>query len=746
MLNFSYWLRKDVGRYYEHSEFDLNKYSVRYLLALHKIGKIYLMKDEFWFGCVRSLGPDGLIAAGEHVRRWFLKHKRDGIDEKREKSVINKIEAVFNVRGKNAKLRLFDRWVMLREFMSGKFWNDSLKDETITINDVFHVVLRHASFKLSQSEKTVFDKRLDNLCRILGLSKVQRDIITLIFFVEHSESLYNLMDGLDTYRRTKYSNMCKLLNYPEDEILKAFSGERSLTALGVINGYDGSFNISEEFLTYLRGVGTENLIDIFASADKNKPLELEMFDMRKEAELIIDLIKIHKNERPLNFFLYGMEGTGKTELARTIAANSGRELLDVGSVFLRVNTDSVGNSIAKFRMTSLVIADFVLRTDNKLVLLLDEADVLFSNFEKGVINRVMENTRLPVIWITNSLHSVQRSTMRRFEYSIEFKSNTVSMRQKLWNHVVDKHKASDLFSQERILKLSEKYDVVPGGMEKAVFNEVNLSNQGKKRDVAEMVLKQHVGLLGDSHTTKPQTRAPKYDETVLNVPGMDKAVYAAKCYARLLRNNDTESNCTMLLYGPPGTGKTEFARYLARESELPFKEISYGKISSMYVGETEKQLAEAFEKASEDGSLLFIDEADSLLYDRRNAVRSWETTQVNEFLVQLENSKCLVVCSTNFQGKLDAASNRRFHFHLRFDYLKKEGILKMARNFFPELEHENWDRLCREECLAPGDFYAVYKRLQWLPKNELNADLVIKELSEVANGKEAFGNRRIGFN
>ena len=186
-------------------------------------------------------------------------------------------------------------------------------------------------------------------------------------------------------------------------------------------------------------------------------------------------------------------------------------------------------------------------------------------------------------------------------------------------------------------------------------------------------------------------------------------------------------------------------QHLERLSGLTFKEISYGKISSCYVGETEKRLAEAFEEASKEGALLFIDEADSLISDRRNANHSWETTQINEFLIQLENCKCLVVCSTNFQGKLDAASNRRFHFHLRFDYLKKNGILKMAQNFFPEFEQERWGELCNLECLAPGDFYAVHKRLQWLPKSELSVSLVTKELREVAFAKEPYGNRRIGF-
>jgi len=38
-----------------------------------------------------------------------------------------------------------------------------------------------------------------------------------------------------------------------------------------------------------------------------------------------------------------------------------------------------------------------------------------------------------------------------------------------------------------------------------------------------------------------------------------------------------------------------------------------------------------------------------------------------------------------------------------------------------------------------------YKRLQWLPKNELSVDIIAKELSEMVLAKEPYGNRRIGF-
>jgi transitional endoplasmic reticulum ATPase len=40
--------------------------------------------------------------------------------------------------------------------------------------------------------------------------------------------------------------------------------------------------------------------------------------------------------------------------------------------------------------------------------------------------------------------------------------------------------------------------------------------------------------------------------------------------------------------------------------------------------------------------MLVIDEADSLLSDRRGAVRSWEVTQVNEMLTWMEKPPAAV--------------------------------------------------------------------------------------------------------
>ncbi|MDR0517444.1 MAG: ATP-binding protein [Fibromonadaceae bacterium] len=727
--------------------YSLNSDNCKYLLNLQNYEKLFKLDSDMYINLLDFFGIDGLKIFANYAKRHFDKYSCNNKEH---------IEYISSEIAQSCKQKSnFEGWLLLYRLLNSEQWNSSV-NKTLNINYILSFLLRLAIRKGEQSRNKTFEKRFDLLCKTLNFDNIDKDILRLLFLIDYNYSVDKLYESVcQTPRsmntRIKYSAIALLINHPEEIVLDAISKEQGLMSMGILC-YSGrvGIEISHEIRRYLKGLGSDNLMDIYATVDKKPSLPIEKFECQKEAKFIIDLISIHKNDRPLHFLLYGMEGTGKTELARTIAANTNCKLLDIGlsSIKKQIFNEEkdLENAIMKFRIRALSIAEIVFRNQSNLILLMDEADVLLNGFEKGLLNQMLEDMRLPVIWISNSLLFTKRSTMRRFNYSIEFKANNPSMRLRLWDNIVEKHNAQTLFPTERIRTLAEKYEVAPGGIELAVSNEILLAKAGKQEQVAELVLKQHSELLGFENSYKnTQSHAPRYDENVLNVQGMEKAVHAAKCYAQLLKNKDTESNCTMLLYGAPGTGKTEFAKYLARLTSLQFKEISYGKISSKYVGETEKNLARAFEDASEEGALLFIDEADSLISDRRNATRSWETTQVNEFLVQLENSKCLVICSTNFQGKLDSASNRRFHFHLKFDFLKKDGILKMAQNFFPELEQENWNELCRVECLAPGDFYAVYKRLQWLPKNELSVELVTKELSEITLAKEPYGNRRIGF-
>jgi transitional endoplasmic reticulum ATPase len=128
------------------------------------------------------------------------------------------------------------------------------------------------------------------------------------------------------------------------------------------------------------------------------------------------------------------------------------------------------------------------------------------------------------------------------------------------------------------------------------------------------------------------------------------------------------------LDGPAGTGKSAWARHLARQLGLPVHQKRASDRLSMWGGGSEKAIARALSDARAEGALLIFDEADSLLADRRNAAHQWEVSQVNEMLTWMENHPLPFVCTTNLAEKLDPATQRRFTFRIRFDWLQEHHL------------------------------------------------------------------------
>jgi SpoVK/Ycf46/Vps4 family AAA+-type ATPase len=131
-----------------------------------------------------------------------------------------------------------------------------------------------------------------------------------------------------------------------------------------------------------------------------------------------------------------------------------------------------------------------------------------------------------------------------------------------------------------------------------------------------------------------------------------------------------------------------------------------------YLGQSERNIALAFQEAVEAGALMVFDEADSLLLDRRDASKSWEITQVNEMLTWMEDHPLPVVFTTNFMERVDTASLRRFTFHIVLGFLDRPG-LRHAWQVFLAAERVPADGLVFEN-LTPGDFVKVRKQAEVL--------------------------------
>lgn len=118
----------------------------------------------------------------------------------------------------------------------------------------------------------------------------------------------------------------------------------------------------------------------------------------------------------------------------------------------------------------------------------------------------------------------------------------------------------------------------------------------------------------------------------------------------------------MLLYGPPGCGKTFFAKHFAEEVGFNFVCVTPAALKSRYVNATQENIAAMFKQAEEQApTIIFIDEINELVPDRRGDVHEMSRSAVNEMLAQMDRTGergIFVIGATNYPEAIDPAMLR----------------------------------------------------------------------------------------
>jgi AAA+ superfamily predicted ATPase len=435
----------------------------------------------------------------------------------------------------------------------------------------------------------------------------------------------------------------------------------------------------------------------------------------------------------INILVHGPPGTGKTELARTLAQAADAELFAVGEC-------EEGEEPTRWeRLHALKRAQRLLARRGRSILLFDEMEDLFADaretaggdFRSGskiYVNRLLETNAVPILWTSNDIETVDSAHLRRMSFVLRMDYPGPRARSRIVARI-----AAEEGVPEAACGLHDLLAHAPetAAVARVALRGASLSGGGSS-DVESAARSILLGLRG------ARAFAPAPCGSGLDLSLYESDVPIASLLERF-STPDAPADFSILLTGPPGTGKTALAAHVAERLDRPLKVKRASDLLSKWVGGTEANIAEAFAEARDEGAVLLFDEADSLLLDRGDAQRSWEITQVNEMLTWMDSHPMPFVAATNFARRLDPAALRRFVFKIELRTLSAPAAAQAWERFFAKPAPA---RLAEVGGLTPGDFAVVKRQLRYRPEPKAQEILDLLEAEAKAKPERP---SRLGF-
>ena len=622
-------------------------------------------------------------------------------------------------------------------------------------------VLEQLSYDLDRLENQksfttskILATNLSNISKLLKLTVYEEKILEFVVLLKQYEVLDDTVRFLGNNLNTSQvkRNISRILNIPHDEVKKAFHSQSkfsksSLVSICKNNTHDLGNKIdtlSDEFIDNMLNLDEdiEVMIKDSIRGCSNSNLTLKDYThIKKDMDILVPYLQtaIKEKKSGVNILLYGVPGTGKTELSKVLAKKLKTKLFEIS--YADENDEAIEGTK---RLKAYKVAQSLLVNQSTL-LMYDEAEDIFDSGnsffgnkrqkDKAWINKILETNSIPTIWITNNIYSIDNALVRRFDVAMEVPIPKKTQREKIIASY-----ANNLIDKQSIKSLAQNEDIAPALISRTtkVISSISVENKNEAfKQVINNTLKAqgYSQIQQSSSTLLPNTYNPNFINTNTDLQELTLGIKETR-------------NARLCLYGAAGTGKSAYGRYIADTIDMPVLLKKGSDLQSKWVGECEKNIAKAFEEAKEENAVLIFDEVDGFLADRSNAKANWEITQVNEMLVQMENFDGIFIATTNLMDNLDRASLRRFDLKLEFDYLKPTQAWEMLLGYCKELKISKpavsfKTAVENIKHLTPGDFAAVTRQNRFRPIK--NAKDLIARLEEEVAVKNISSGRKMGF-
>ena len=187
-----------------------------------------------------------------------------------------------------------------------------------------------------------------------------------------------------------------------------------------------------------------------------------------------------------------------------------------------------------------------------------------------------------------------------------------------------------------------------------------------------------------------------------------------------LKEKGLPTGVAAIFYGTPGTGKTESVYQLAKASGRDVMQVDISEMKTCWYGESQKLVKGVFKKyerlckKSKKAPILLFNEADAIFGKRMaqtsSSVDKTENAIQNIILEQMEKQQGILIATTNLEGNLDAAFERRFLFKVRFDKPGMEAKRMIWQDKLPLLTESDADALAAEYDFSGGEIDNIVRK------------------------------------